>query len=788
MAARSLSSGVSWARLILLASVAAGCCAEQRLSFEEISERRPGDLAPRHTGRSVTVHGIVGAGPLRLPGWVHVGLHDQYGRGLTLESNRGLLDPLQPGDQVEADGIVGNRGGTPIVVVQQVRKLGHDAPPAPVAVRVADVASPARLGMLVAVEAQVLGRDDNTGGEVLTIGNTREGSVSVFLTRAPYTGTSEFARYRKGDRVRVVGLSSQYCVVPPYNRAWQIVIAGPQAVSIIEPAWIISPSALLISMLALVAALAIWWLRERQLGRQRQWMRTLTGLAEDVVSASTPAEISRTLKNVLPRVFEGAEVEIYLFNRTANTLDPVDDEGGERSSISVDAAMIGLSSAVALCFRNRALLAIPDAPRSPLFEQEHTALPATALFVPMINHQEVLGVLSLTFDQHRKISRDEQGAIQHVANQVAISIKLEEQKHMREQLLRSEKMAATGQLVSGVAAELRVPLNTIRTLADDFAARSPEAGADLSAIGYEAERAAAILSRLVSFANPDSAESQPIDVNAALATIVEFRRREWEIRGFDWQTHFASAPLVVVAVPVQVEQVLLNLLIAAESVLERSREKKLRVQASEGGGKALVSIDYSDTGEASTVRLKSNGGSSSGLGLQVCKAILQTHGGELRMTESPPLTRLEIEIPLQHAQDETPRPKQRPLRPGRQITALIVEPELAVQRRLMALLAERGHRSIPVATAEDGLDLSHRLKFDVVFCALKLSGLNWVEFQHKVRRHVSAFVLVSEGFDPDLSRSFRNGEGWVIGRTLDPEEVERVLTAIDSRQQPAGRR
>jgi DNA-binding response OmpR family regulator len=158
------------------------------------------------------------------------------------------------------------------------------------------------------------------------------------------------------------------------------------------------------------------------------------------------------------------------------------------------------------------------------------------------------------------------------------------------------------------------------------------------------------------------------------------------------------------------------------------------------------------------------------------------------MTEAPPITRLEIEIPLQHAEDGSPKPKRRALRASRQITGLIVEPELTAQRRLMALLAERGHRSIPVNTAEDGLDLSHRLKFDVVFCAVRLPGLNWVEFQQKVRKHIPAFVLVSEGFDPDLSRSLRNGEAWVIGRSLDPDEVDKLLSALDSRQQSAARR
>ncbi|HET8546975.1 MAG TPA: GAF domain-containing protein, partial [Bryobacteraceae bacterium] len=737
MAARAAGSRlIRGVFAVLIAWATTPSRAAERLTFEEIAERRPGDYAPRHVDRAVIISGVVALGPTRLPAWVHAAVHDERGRGVTLESNAGLLDDLRAGDRVEIEGTIGNRGGLAVIIVQEVRKLGHEAAPAPIPARVSELASPARLGTLVAVEAPVIGRGENAGGEILTIGNPHEATVNVFLPRASYTGTAEFARYRAGDRVRVVGLSSQYCPVPPYNRAWQIVVGTPQAVSVVETAWIISPGALLLSIIALVTALAVWWWRERHLSRQRQWLRALTGLAEDVVSASTPAEIARTLASGIPRVFQGAEVRLYLFNRSANTLDPVAANGGDRAQISVNAAIGGLSSGVALCFRNRALLSVPDAPRSPLFEQEKTELPATALFVPMITHQEVLGVLSLTFDQHRKISRDEQAAVQHVANQVAISLKLEEQKHMREQLLRSERMAATGQLISGVAAELRVPLNTIRTLADDFAERFPASGEDLTSISYEAERAGAILSRLVSFANPESTESQPVDVNAVLATIVEFRRREWETRGFDWQTQFAASPLMVIGVPAQIEQVLLNLLVAAESVLERSAEKKLRVLATAAGDNALLTIDYSSPGESPATRFKANGASSGGLGLQVCRAILQTHGGELRIHDAPPLTRLEIEIPLQEQKQQAEEPEEGRPRPSRQITALIVEPEVTVQRRLMALLAERGHRSVPVSTAEDGLDLSHRLKFDVVFCAVRLAGLNWVELRQKVRRHV----------------------------------------------------
>ena len=110
---------------------------------------------------------------------------------------------------------------------------------------------------------------------------------------------------------------------------------------------------------------------------------------------------------------------------------------------------------MALTFRNRAMLEVPDTRNSPLFRADEPELPPSAVFVPMLTHQEVLGVLMMTFRHHRQLGKDEQAAVQHVANQIATSLKLQEQKVMREQLLRSEKMAASGQLISGIATELR---------------------------------------------------------------------------------------------------------------------------------------------------------------------------------------------------------------------------------------------------------------------------------------------------------------------------------------------
>jgi len=513
-------------------------------------------------------------------------------------------------------------------------------------------------------------------------------------------------------------------------------------------------------------------------------------LAEDVVSSSTPVEIGRAVAGLLPQALKAYDTCLYLYNRGNQTLDPILADGMRNpQSIGVQTELGGLASAVALTFRNRAMLVVPDTRNSPLFRNDEPELPPSAVFVPMLTHQEVLGVLMMTFTSHRQLGKDEQAAVQHVANQIATSLKLQEQKVMREQLLRSEKMAASGQLISGIATELRVPLQAVKTLADDLVSRAPGSpDPELRGIAFEADRAAGILSRLVSFASTEATQSQPVNLTEVVQTLVEFRRREWAVKGVTAEVDIPDDPIIVLGAQNQLEQVLLNLLTQAESSLDGKPERKIRIGAHRNGDDALVDIIFSDVGEAAAKEVIDEAAKSGALGLQVCQAILQSHGGEVKISPAPPLnSRFEIRLPAYESEEKAAE-RRRLAAPARPMTALIVEPDLAVQRRLMTLLSLRHHRSIPVATAEEGMDISHRLRFDVVFCAIRLPGLNWVEFQQRIRRNIPTFVLISEGFDPSLSKSFKPGEGFILGRALEEDEVERLLVTIESRQEATARR
>src|SRR5260370_2530576 len=120
-------------------------------------------------------------------------------------------------------------------------------------------------------------------------------------------------------------------------------------------------------------------------------------------------------------------------------------------------------------------------------------------------------------------SQAEQASIQHLANQVATALKLQEQQSIREQLFRSEKLAAAGQLISDVANELRSPLESIATLASAVPRHTGNSHRELESIAEEARRASEIVGRLVSFAKVEPSEAQPVDLTEIPSGLVTFR-------------------------------------------------------------------------------------------------------------------------------------------------------------------------------------------------------------------------------------------------------------------------
>jgi K+-sensing histidine kinase KdpD len=538
---------------------------------------------------------------------------------------------------------------------------------------------------------------------------------------------------------------------------------------------------------ATLTALA-WWRRERRVRAEHASQRILHSLAENIIAAPTPAAIAEKIATVLPSVTQATSVSLYLYQRRTKSLERVPTSAEpEPMAFSVDSSPEGLANGAVVCFRNRTLLHIPDVRRNPLVKVgAKISLPRSAMFVPLYSQQEMLGVLEVGNARKTGFFRsEEQADVQHLANQTAAALRLQERQAMREQLFQSEKLAATGRLISGVASELNSPIGNIVKLAAALAAHAaiPPSQTDLVKLSRESQRASEIVSRLVSFAREDEPPSSITDINEIAAGLFRFREPEWKTAGLQTQDRLSGEPAPVLGSRSQIEQVLLNLLVHAEHRAARSPAKTLSVHSSVIAQKVLVEIGYSTTAEEETSGADPFSAASlldgSSLGLGVCQGIVRGNGGEIRFRARAGLASFELELPLTRDGDKSSAgPEAR--KPPRALTVMLVDPDAATQKQLLTLLAARGHRGVPVAVRE-AVDLAQRLRFDAVFWVLSPGAPTWTEFYEAIRGQALVFVLVGDGWDATLAQRLEENRSFLLARPVQEGEMDRILAEAESR-------
>jgi two-component system NtrC family sensor kinase len=230
-------------------------------------------------------------------------------------------------------------------------------------------------------------------------------------------------------------------------------------------------------------------------------------------------------------------------------------------------------------------------------------------------------------------------------------------RRTQEQLLHSEKMAAVGQLIAGVAHELNNPLTAILgysqllTTSGQIGAQGIEYSEKLY---KQAQRTHRIVQNLLSFARQHKPERSPVQVNQILEDTLALR--DYDLRMSNIRLHFELAPSLptISADPHQLQQVFLNLVNnAVDAMLEKSSEGDLWVRTDTLDG--FVVVEFTDSGpgvgDASKVfdpfYTTKPVGKGTGLGLSICYGIVTEHGGTIKVQNAPTKGAcFTIELPL----------------------------------------------------------------------------------------------------------------------------------------------
>ena len=232
--------------------------------------------------------------------------------------------------------------------------------------------------------------------------------------------------------------------------------------------------------------------------------------------------------------------------------------------------------------------------------------------------------------------RDEQGIVTSI---VLVLTDITDSAVLRDKLIHAEKMAAVGQLVSGVAHEVNNPLTAILGFTD-LLMENPDlpetARKDLRVILQEAQRTKQIVQNLLSFARQMPPERVAVQLNTILRRTIQLRTYDFTSHGVDIVEHLDQDLPEVMGDAHQLQQVFLNILNNAyDAVHETGRVPRIEIMSTKAGG--AVEVSFRDNGNGITHPDKifdpfftTKGiGKGTGLGLSICYGIVKEHGGEI---------------------------------------------------------------------------------------------------------------------------------------------------------------
>ena len=245
-----------------------------------------------------------------------------------------------------------------------------------------------------------------------------------------------------------------------------------------------------------------------------------------------------------------------------------------------------------------------------------------------------------------------------ITGTVLVARDVTQQKRMEEQLILTDRLASIGELSSGIAHELNNPLTSVigfsqLLMEGDVPANMKE---DLGIVHNEAQRAAAIVKNLLTFARKHAPVKELSQVNTVIEDVLRLRAYEQRVNNIEVENRLSPNLPEIMIDHFQMQQVFLNIMVNAEFAMQEAHHKgKLVVTTEKLDG--IIRTSFADDGPGITQEnLKrlfdpffttKEVGKGTGLGLSICHGIVTEHGGQIYATsEKGQGATFVVELPL----------------------------------------------------------------------------------------------------------------------------------------------
>lgn len=321
-------------------------------------------------------------------------------------------------------------------------------------------------------------------------------------------------------------------------------------------------------------------------------------------------------------------------------------------------------------------------------------------------------------------------------------------------LIQSEKVATMGSLLAGVAHELNNPLAILlgqtqllrETVSDTAIARRA------NKIGEAAERCVRIVRNFLALARQRPPERTDVWVSQVVQGAVELLGYELRTDGIDIVVEIAERLPKLSADPHQLHQVLVNLIANAHQAMRRRPEpRRITITARHDATNGRVRLEVADSGPGIPPEVQARifepffttkpPGEGTGLGLSLCRGIIEEHGGTIDVDSEPGRgTCFTIDVPIGARPIMPPGAEEAEALPavtGK--TMLVVDDEPDVAAVISEALERDGHHADVAPNGAVALEMLGRRAYDLILSDTKMPVMDGETFYTEIERRFPSF-------------------------------------------------
>jgi PAS domain S-box-containing protein len=387
-----------------------------------------------------------------------------------------------------------------------------------------------------------------------------------------------------------------------------------------------------------------------------------------------------------------------------------------------------------------------DVTTDPAFHRQRAAREAglkVGVAVPILVGPEVAGVLEFYTSESLAPPPALLDAMMQIGTQLGRTVEREwcdaQLQHQREALVQQEKLAAMSTMLASVAHELNNPLAIILMQAGLLREDLQEGplAEPVMEIAQAAARCERLVRQFLTLARQRPPERAAVALNALVAETVETLVYAFQVDTIAVHLHLDDQVPPLWGDPHQLQQVLLNLLTNAQQALRTALgAREVTVTTHYDPAQRQITLAVADTGPGIPPALQGRifepffttkpPGVGTGLGLPLCRGIVEAHGGTLEVTSAPGHgATFHITLPVGTVPALPPAPPD--VDEGHAVrghTILIVDDELSLATGLARLLQRDGHTADTVANGRLALAKLDERTYDLILCDIRMPELD----------------------------------------------------------------